>query len=231
MKKKLINVGLWLVVGVAIGTAYPQIRQTAVGQMFGTDRSEKTRVSPTAYRFHIMQLESYGGTNSGLTSPWNTAAIGPVLEVRRHLSELQQASLAANRRDSKERVLVRFEVTEAWIDTMHSRDFVEVPVRTVLYWAKSQPGKLERFGEVRHIVVQLPEGGEAHSKVGAALDSVEIETLDFFVTSSATGDRVYGTDGWKIEREKSISKQVGKIGQYNDAVAFYDASLLQPVKN
>jgi hypothetical protein len=173
----------------------------------------------------VMQLvDAYPGPNSGLTGPWNTAAIGPVLEVRRHLTNLQQQWLAANRRDASQRVLVRFEITEAWIDTMHSTDSIEIPVRAVLYWAKSRAGKYERFGEIRHVIEKLPEG-EAHYKAGASLAEVEIETRDVFVTSPATGDRVFGTDGWKVAREKTISRQAKKVGQYNDAVAFYDTTL------
>lgn len=153
-----------------------------------------------------------------------------MLVVRKHLTDLQQKSLAAHTRDTTSRVLLRFEVTEAWIDTMHSRDSIEVPVRTVLYWAKSRQGAYERIGEVRHVVDSLPHGAAVHYKAGASLAEVEIETRDFFVTSPATRDRVFGTDGWKVEREKTISREVKKVGQYNDAVAFYDTSLLAPVK-
>ena len=162
-----------------------------------------------------------------------------MLEVRKHLTDLQQQSLAANRRDARQRVLVRFEITEAWIDTMHSTDSIEIPVRTVLYWATSRPGRNESFSEVVEVYYSS-RYGDSRVKAGAALAEVEIEKRDFFVTSPQTkeyrvtapqsGTRAFGTDGWKIAREKTISREVKKVGQYNDAVAFYDTSLTTPAK-
>jgi hypothetical protein len=212
---------------VVAAIAMSQVQQSPAG-VPGTNRPWEDSIG-RAYGTPVMQLDGYGGTNTGLTGNWNTAAIGPVLEIRKHLTDLQQQSLAANRRDPKQRVLVRFEITEAWIDTMHSTDSIEIPVRTVLYWAKSRPGKYERFGEIRHVIEKLKEG-EAHYKAGASLAEVELETRDIFVTSPATGDHVYGTDGWKIACEKTKSRDVKKVGQYNDAVAFYDTSLTTPAR-
>lgn len=205
----------------------------------GTDRARGQEFRARRFEIPVMQLDVYGGTNSGLTGPWNTAAIGPVLEVRKHLNDLQQQSLAANRRVPTQRVLVRFEIIEAWIDTIHARESLEVPVRTVLYWATSRPGRFESFSEVVH-VIDSSRYGESHVKAGAALAEVEIETRDLFVTSPQTkeyrttapksGTRAFGSDGWKIVREKTISREVKKVGNYNDAVAFYDTSLTAPTK-
>ena len=132
---------------------------------------------------------------------------------------------------------MRFEITEAWIDPVHARESLEVPVRAVLYWATSQPGRFESFSEVVHVHFSS-RYGDTHVKAGAALADVEIEKRDFFVTSPQTkeyrvtvpqsGTRAFGTDGWKIAREKTISREVKKVGEYNDAVAFYDTSLLAP---
>lgn len=236
--KAIKYVSVFALGAVVAAIAMSQI-QVAERVVPGTDRARGHEFSDRRFDIPVMQLDAYGRTNSGLTGPWNTAAIGPVLEVRKHLTDLQQQSLAANRRDPKQRVLVRFEITEAWIDVVHARDPFEVPVRTVLYWATSRPGRNESFSEVVEVYYSS-RYGDSRVKAGAALAEVEIETKDYFVTSQQTkeyrvtapqsGTRAFGTDGWKIAREKTISREVKKVGQYNDAVAFYDTSLLVPVK-
>jgi hypothetical protein len=168
------------------------------------------------------QLDTYAGQNFGLTRPWDTSAVGPVLKVRRRLSDLQQDSVNRASKDPSQPVLVKFEVVEAWVDTLHASSNIEVPVRAILYWASSRPGKYERFGEV-HLVQSKSGKNMRYSHSGASLDKVVVETRDFFATSNGK-DGVYGTNGWTISREKSISKETRAVGDYNDAVAVYDIS-------
>lgn len=210
---------------IAISQAY-----TFVGDptplVAGTDRKPGTD-QPRAFSFYTMNLNGYGGTNSGYTGPWNTASVGPVLEVRKRLTDLQQESLRKHRSDRQQPLLVRFEIIEAWIDTLHSSSSIEVPVRTILYWAESRPGAHERFDVVKHVIRKSGES-ERHSKVGGALSRVTIETRDYFITSPKTGDHEFGADGWKIAREKEISKNIRVVRDSNEAVAFYDTTLLVP---
>jgi hypothetical protein len=224
--KSFKYISIFVLGAVASALASVQFGYTKEGTVAGVDRAVGDTYGKRAYGFRVMQLDGYGGTSSGLTSPWNTAAVGPVLAVRRHLGELQQKSLADNMNSPKQPVLVRFEVTEAWIDTLHSSELIEVPVRSILYWASSRPGQYERFGVVQHVIGKDAEGKEVHSKAGASVSNVVVEVRDLFVTSASTGDGTYGGDGWNIKREKAISKAMRIVRDYNDAVAFYDTSLI-----
>ena len=168
------------------------------------------------------QLDVYAGQNFGLTRPWDTSAIGPVMRVRGRLAGIQQDSAAHTAKDRAEPLLVKYEVVEAWVDTLHASDSIEVPVRTLLYWAYSGPGKYARFDEA-HLVPSLSGNQRRYSHSGASLSKVVIETRDFFVTSRGRKG-VYGTDGWTISKEKAVSRKTRTVGAYNDAVAIYDIS-------
>jgi hypothetical protein len=112
---------------------------------------------------------------------------------------------------------------------MQSASSIEIPVRTILYWAESRPGNYERFDIVKHVVSKT-EVGDVHSKAGAALSRVTIETRDFMITSARAGENAFGADGWKIDREKEMAANVMPVGDSNDVVAFYDTSLTSPFK-
>lgn len=168
------------------------------------------------------ELDKYAGENFGLTRPWDTSAIGPVMQVRLRLSDMQRESMARIKKDPTQPVLVKYEVVEAWVDPLHASGSIEVPVRTILYWAYSRPGKYENFDEV-HLVKSKSGDADRYVHSGASLKSVTLETRDFFVVADG-GDGVYGAEGWSVAREKSISKATRNVGAYNDAVAVYDIS-------
>lgn len=226
--KNLPHIASFLLGALAAAMAVSQLHTAGQQSIPGTDRPWEDHVASNRYGFSVMQLDRYGGTNTGLTSAWSTAAVGPVLELRSHLAAQQRASLARHQRDPGEPVLARYEITEAWVDPQHATDMLEVPVRAVLYWTTTRPGTHERLGTVRYGLFQRPEG-QIGVKAGAALSQVEVKSVDYFLRSNIDDKGVYGTDGWAVHREAVISTKTMAVGEFNDKVAFYDVSLMARV--
>jgi hypothetical protein len=178
-----------------------------------------------------LEQELRGPNNFGITYPYDTALIGPVLALR---SKLLDDSLDSLRNASTgSPVLVRFEIYDAWSDASvpeymgpprNSTDDSPFRLRALLYWTSTRQGSDTPIGSVRLRYLSKEKSAVIH---GAQLGKVVVEKREYVVKpgkSYKLGTSIIQED-WKVQGEGVVLEtETRAVGDSNDAVAFFDIS-------
>jgi TolA-binding protein len=177
----------------------------------------------------------------GRVSPYDFGALGPILAVRRHLSEVQWSSLKND--DPQAPVLARFEIVDAYsldMDSPHDlasglagKGSLGFTVRAILYWAVLDPTTRVPRRATEIVRERGPSGRTAVYQEGPQFTRVRLETVEYTVkpndvsTPSKKGAResiIQAETGWKVDGEKVLSSRTVVIGEVNKVLPLYDLS-------
>ncbi|MGI8924717.1 MAG: hypothetical protein ACR2HJ_11915 [Fimbriimonadales bacterium] len=187
---------------------------------------------PLNWRGEIwLSQELDGPTSAGITNAYDTLLIGPMIALRKALTALQASTLEADAPDKP--VLARFEIYDAWSDYNHV-EYIGPPtleddrspfrMRALLYWVYRRADSDTPIGSVRLRYHAKSRGTMKH---GAQLGHVVVEKREFVVRPQSS--RKLGTsivqEDWEVVGEgKIVETETRIVGDYNDAVVFFDIS-------